>query len=238
MDREARVRVLLATRFDYLYARGESRLGAQSGPAPGRNVPCNYCVRQGKLVQMGRKRTCPLCQGAGWRRRRSGEQAWDEYVNEPVASAVVRTGENLSTPKRPKKSHGPSQQERLDADYARVRHWREGSYLELEHALARLASVAPWLVSVLHDRYWRGLTAAPSPTDLRLEARAVELIAAMMPGDVRVPEHAIETANRARYQTIRQLHLAGMGQRDIARIVRCSRTTVVRALKGSVRAAA
>src|SRR5215471_5490927 len=93
-DRQEQVRALLRSRYDYLpsvpIATGVIVRDSGLGPAPGKRVPCGLCLRSGRVLQRvdGRtvRRLCPLCDGSGWRRRRKGEEEWDEYLGKPLRS--------------------------------------------------------------------------------------------------------------------------------------------------------
>jgi hypothetical protein len=189
-ERIRRVRILLAT-LDEPYPQPRIAVEPDSGPAASKRVPCTACERRG----------CIVCDQTGWRRRRAGEEEWDEYVDAPISEAIKPIG--ISGVYNREESIRRLGQEiaKLEADAAaregRYDHerygWekqlaardRHGSYAELGRALERLRSEWDEFYSALRSCYFVGIPVAMSEgRRLRVDC-AEALLATWMRGQIR-----------------------------------------------------
>lgn len=252
--RTEQVRTLLRSRYDYLpsppIATGLISRDAGLGPAAGKRVPCDLCLRSGYVIRRGQgRRLCPLCEGSGWRKRRAGDEEWDEYLERPLrGSQRAREPFRLADDIR----RLSAQIERLEADedarngsYGRERYgWeverrrleRSGSYRELERLLSRLMLAWPSGYWVLHVVYWRGLPLTLSPRHAQLEVDAVGWIEERMPAEIRVPPWLLDggvSQSAKKRRTVHDLAAEGMSPGKIAFIVGLTRKKVKRILAGT-----
>jgi hypothetical protein len=171
-QRERLVCALLETLNDpYELPRHEP---ADAGPAPSKRVPCGVCQRTGKLIRDHRHgqtiTPCGSCGGTGWRRKRKGDQEWDEYLNLPVSTA----GAVLKTPQKAFKLDEDIRRlwfelqrlERMDEPDSdallralQAKDWleRRGSYAELRRALRVLEHRFPCVYGAVWRRYLRNV---------------------------------------------------------------------------------
>ncbi len=226
--RERRVRALLETLNDpYELPRREQ---ADAGPAPSRRVPCPACRRTGKVTSGEGIRTCLTCSGTGWRRRRPGEQEWDEYLNLPVSTAqsVVKArskpfklDEDIrrlsSELERLEARDDPRSDELLRALPRKEWFDRRGSYRELRRALDVLASRSRCVYDAIHRRYLRNVPVEMSPHVEQLVAIGVTFLAREMRGEIRVPHAWRETEAEQIQRSVLELADRGRGHRAIAR---------------------
>jgi len=219
-DRVQRVRLLLDT-LDDPYPQPSPALRPESGPAPSAYVPCESCRRAGEVRVRGGWQLCLLCDGRGWRRRESGEEAWDAYLDLPLAEASA-----LPVPITPRSSPPDHAEESYAWERDRRRYDRHGSYRELRMQLDRLALVAA-------RRYWlvRGVLVEHQPLALA-PAHVVQLdlgviqLALWMPV-VKVPGWLIErTRSSDRQLSIAELAASGLTVGEIAKRTGIPKRTV------------
>jgi hypothetical protein len=238
--------LLLATQND-AYPRPNDSLGSLaghlSGPAPGRRVPCGVCLRSGYTA--GRK-LCLVCGGLGWRKRRKGEDPFDEYTGEPVADAASksahapafrleddyrRLGAQLDRVQRTL----AAREGRPDASYgwerAREAQERLGSYRELRAALRGLQRVSPNGYSVIRAAWLTDLPVTLVGRTQAIERAAVLWLQAEMPGEVRVPPWLMTDVYRERRTVFEQLVAAGRSASEIARVLDLPKRRVKKMLK-------
>lgn len=227
-ERERKVRLLLLTLNEPYPGPQGLRLASLPGPAPSRNVPCDYCRRRGRVKQRTGTRLCPVCDGRGWRGKRSHEPAWDEYVELPVADAVLLPTMSIPPTADPVKAGQSYGWERQVSSYR-----RHGSYRELERALSLLRGQWPAGYATIRAIYLRDVTVALRGVDRGREQRAVTLLAAEMRGRIRVPPWVMEEASRDRRDSAHSLRAQGIKPGAIARILGISREKVKRLLKGA-----
>ena len=210
-ERVQRVRLLLDT-LDDPYPRPASALRPDSGPAPGAYVPCETCRRRGEVRVAGGWQLCLLCDGRGWKRRESGEEPWDGYIELPLAQAT-----ELPVPIAPSAPAPTGVEESFAWERERARYDRHGAYAELRRQLDRLAR--------RHTRrYWLVRSVLVEHMQIELEPRArVEvdlgvLQLALWMRSVKVPGWLIErTKASERSETIVELASSGMSAGEIAR---------------------
>ena len=231
-----RVRVLLATKDDYLPQPRGVELASAPGPAPGRRVPCGACRRTGKVVvgrgPTKRLRRCLGCDGTGWRRRRAGELGYDEYLDREGPPKPLSS---LSGPSRAMDAREVDHElARLHADALRregvVSHERygwergrevrdvAGSYRELERAQQQVARAYPLVP--------------------RGSGRWLELVTLSMRGTIRVPRWAEEELADERRATILALLRSEWSPRQIGKALGMSKEKVMRIAKAGVRSGA
>jgi len=210
-ERVQRVRLLLDTLNDP-YPQPGTALRPDSGPAPSAYVPCETCRRAGEVRVRAGWQLCLVCDGRGWRRRESGEEPWDAYLELPLGEAS-----QLPVPIRPSSPPPSGVEESYAWERERRRYDRHGSYRELRAQLDRLQLVRRrryWLVRgvlVEHDR--RVLDAR---SRMQLDLGVLQL-ALWMPV-VKVPAWLIErTKSVDRQLTISELAATGMTIGEIAR---------------------
>lgn len=152
-------------------------------------------------------RICLVCGGQGWRKRRKGEEPWDDHARVKLASGDVgegtegddlerrlaRTTRLLDEWERPESvAYGWETQRELM--------WKQGDYGELEKALRRLDVAAPGI----YRMWWRivvlGEPLQLSPRIVSALEAATEFLAEEMPKrTLRVPRHLRpENHNEAR----------------------------------------
>lgn len=218
-DRVERVRVLLETLDDYLPGPTSSRLASQPGLAPAKRVPCEFCHRTGRLHYEGDLvLTCGVCDGTGWRRRRKDDEAWDEYVQAPIAEEgdrkprVATTAELEAIIARARAAErsraGDHSHEREAWEVKRERLEREGSYRALRRCLTQLRSERPELYAAL------SLDLSGLPVDRTGEFAArvdagLAWLAYRMPGRIRIPNEDSDL-HRRRVKSVMECVAAGM----------------------------
>lgn len=172
MNDVEKVKLLLASRLDYLPSPRISRVyeGAEPGPQASSYVPCDTCSATGRVrnrlaclvcaqacddgAPIRKPRhgcsMCSSCDGKGERKRRRGEAQHDAYSNMPLEDAV-RAREDDKLKHAPRRWEGLRADERLDMTEDPT--WRrkaayeaQGSYVELEHKLE-------WLSLAHYPRY-------------------------------------------------------------------------------------
>lgn len=229
-DRERRVRALLETLNDpYQLPRHEL---ADAGPAASKRVPCVNCNRSGKVVDRLRRvpRSCSACGGSGWRRRRKGDQAWDEYLSLPVRTAEA----TLKVPakefkldedirrlwfilQRLEREDEPDSDDLLKALQAKDWLEKRGSYRELRRGLSVLQERSQHVYGAVWRRYlWNVELKASSHFDALVDI-GVSFLCHEMRGDVRVPHTFAVAAKEARVKTVAELAEEGLGARKIAK---------------------
>jgi len=224
-ERVQRVRLLLDTLNDPYPSLGTA-LRPDSGPAPSRYVPCETCRRQGEVRVRGGWQLCLLCDGRGWRRRESGDQEWDAYIELPVTEAV-----QLPVPIKPSSPPPIGVEESYAWERERARYDRHGSYAELRRQLDRLHLVR-------RRRYWLVRRILVEHASVQLDSHAsVDLdlgvlqLTLWMPV-VKVPGWLIErTRASERTETITELAATGLRAGEIARLLGLPKEAVVRKLK-------
>ena len=219
--------------------------GDLPGPAPSSRRPCDDCRRTGRTT-LG---LCLVCNGTGLRRATLREQrtdGWDEYVEAPIAEAVVP---QLSA------GHDPaSEYRRLSASIARIqrtldqkagrdvvlpfqwemeraRYEREGSYAELRRALSVLHDRSPHVYAVIRRVYTIRLVDLSS-RDRLMEEMGVQFLAREMT-DIRVPPWLEQADQERRNDTIESLAARGMTAGAIARRLKLPKDKVRRVLRRS-----
>jgi hypothetical protein len=219
-DRVQRVRLLLDT-LDDPYPQPSTALRPESGPAASAYVPCESCRRAGEVRVRGGWQLCLLCDGRGWRRRESGEEAWDAYIELPVREAA-----ELPVPIAPSAPVPIGVEESYAWERDRRRYDRHGSYQELRTQLDRLALVRRrryWLVRTVLVEHQRVNLDPPSVTQLDL---GVLQLALWMPV-VKVPGWLIERTRTAdRQLTIAELAASGLTVGEIAKRTGIPKRTV------------
>jgi hypothetical protein len=195
------IRVLLSSRLDYLPTPKGMRVfqSALPGPAPGRYHPCENCKGMGRLKNStGRLFRCLVCGGSGWRKRKRGEQVYDGYTRQKVAAESQDKVSSMSS-KRIDQEISTLQINQLlregsDAgedffDSGRRLRDSQGSYKELENALAWLADHHPNLSRLLMLIYDQNLLSRNhlNPVQRFMEAYAVALLSRKMKGKVYLP---------------------------------------------------
>jgi hypothetical protein len=246
-DRQRRVQLLLQSMDDYLPDPPPS-LRTESGPAPSKRVPCDTCTKTGRVVyETGDRRTraCPSCDGFGWRRRRKGDEAFDEYLGEPVRDAerkgqsaprtfrldedIRRLGSSIDRLEREwGEKRGDISGESFPWETERRRLDRSGSYRELRRVLSELERKSGHVHrSTLLVYGPNSMVDVPADSVRFMADMGVEYIAREMRGDIRIPEWLEErTVAVQRRVTIDALHLAGYSPRKIAKVLGLSMRTV------------
>lgn len=217
-----RVSVLVDSRLDYLPGPQLVSPASQSGPAQGKRVPCERCRRTGKVLDRGIRKMipCVLCAGTGWRRRRAGDESWDEYTGARLAT----NGETRSMTLREieheldrldrceRERQGRTAHLRYQFERARAARDREGSYRELERVLELRRHEQPFLV----------VATAPG----------ILWVAVRMRGTVHVPEWAEPELAAAREPVVRELaYVYDWSTGEIGKCLGLSREKVQRILK-------
>jgi hypothetical protein len=238
------VRVLLRTLNDIYPGPSTLKQTPQAGVAPGRRVPCRLCnPSSGK--PRPKLSSCPGCDGDGWRKRRKGDPAWDEYTGLPVA-----------TDAEPKKAE-PMSPARLEAELARVQHdlilregrvdpdeaysWekdrerrdRDASYRELERALDVMQIEWPLGRSAVTWSYF-GI----GTLSRELDELVVGWIAARMPRKIRVPSHIYKQQQEEVRGEIRRMAKSGATLEQIAAEMGVGLSRVRTVLAGTMRVSA
>jgi hypothetical protein len=229
--RMARVRVLLATRNEYVPAPGSSTR-SESGIAASDFVPCPDCEGTGR-THRGR-RPCLVCDGAGRRRRVGDEQPWDFYTGAPVVQhtpalrSMTQHELDVSIARIDAlfaEREGVIDHERFGWERARQQRDRSGSYRKLERLLEQLRDVDERFVRVLslvHDHGVRDPDGA--------EEAAVRWLAERMPRAIGVPDWVLEEEDAEVEREVLSHHGKGLRPSDIAELVGVSRHRVDRIL--------
>lgn len=252
--RAERVRALRRRRYDDLpsppIATGLIARDSGVGPAPGKRVPCDLCLRSGHVLrrELGGKvvrRLCPLCEGSGWRKRRPGDEEWDEYLERPLrgprkpqepfrlADDIRRLSAEIERLEANEAAReGSYEHERYGWEAEKRRMNRLGSYRDLERLLRDLFRDWPTAYWVLYLVYWRGLPLRLSRAHQDLEERAVVWLSERMPEEIRVPAwHAEADLQSVRQKRIvHELAAEGMSPGKIAFVVGLTRKKVKRIL--------
>lgn len=239
------VRALLDSRFDYLPSVHVTDLGDRPGPAPSRRVPCENCDHLGRVVDERGERYCPVCGGEGWRKRRSGDEEWDEYTETPLADIAVglaglpSIGEDIQ---RLTSSIDRIQAD-LDARAGKFEHeqyaWektkkaylRGGSYAELDRALGIMAIRMPYLHSALALDIARALPRERARNAETLITIGLAYLATEMRGPIRVPKWIMYERSVKQAPTAKQLALEGMKAPQIAKRLGLSKSKVKHLLR-------
>lgn len=243
LERERKVRLLLETMDDYL--PGPSTIKSQDlpGPAPSTRRPCDDCKGTGRTT----RGLCLVCDGAGRRRatlREQRQDGWDEYVEAPVAEAVVpqlSAGVDRAAEIRRLDSSIARIQRTLDAkdgkmveeafpwEAARAAYERAGSYAELRRCLAELRLKAPDVYAAIRRLYTLALS-PPTRHEKALEAVGVSFLAQAM-RHVNVPPWIEQEAGESRNETIETLAAEGMTAGQIGRRLRIPKEKVRQVLR-------
>ena len=247
------VQLLLTSLHDYLpdppTSTGLIARAALPGPAPGKRVPCGYCRRTGQLVYRNRsQRTCPVCEGTGWRKRKGSrnpshpayEQPWDEYTCQPVQAEETQHPHAMSERELAVSLErldferavrdGDVQGERYGWERERSSHERQGSYKELRRAMVSLHVQWPVGHAQIQRVHIRGLAVAWSGDDLLVLAAAEEWLAREMRGAVRVPPWLIEREADKKQKNVADLAREGYSPGQIGRLLRLPKAKVKRIL--------
>lgn len=255
IQRVERVRVLLDTLDDYLPGPSTVHLASPSGIAEGKRVPCDHCRRTGKVtydVKVAGKPVilpCAACDGTGWRRRRAGDEAWDEYVEEklpqhaedplPVAVKALRnwtTQELEAGIARGRQMElqraGIHYSEKFAWEARREQQEREGSYRELRRLLGQLRRECPELAAAL-SLSLAGLPYERTAALQSLQAKALTWLAERMPKRIRVP---FEDLERSRERKRTAVELWDAGARSLTAIAKASGQARAKVKKALVQA--
>jgi hypothetical protein len=242
-ERVHKVRLLLVTLNDG-YPTVQGSLDTPSGVAEGRRVPCEDCKRRGWVRTRSGDALCLLCDGAGWRRRRSDEEPWDEYVGLPTVEAA-----QLPTmPSAPAvdailarlADERDEREGRLAGlaygwERARAAADRRGSYKELRRSLDRMRGERPgWhrlVVAKLVNGEPRSYTrAAEAVIEL-----GVVWVARDMRGPVKVPPWVMERERGEQTRNeVAELARDGMTYGQIAARLGVSRKVVKRRIRSRI----
>lgn len=237
------VRLLLDTQDDYLPGPSSISLGDMSGPAPSSRRPCDDCRRTGFTTHG----LCLVCNGTGLRRATLREQrtdGWDEYVEAPVADAVVpqlsaghdrlaeirRLDASISKIQRTLDAKaGKHVEEAFSWERMRAAYERAGSYKELRRCLGDLRHRWPEGYAVVRRVYTIRLNTLSS-RERTIEDMCVRWLAQEMK-DVRVPPWVEQYASEQRNDTIESLHAQGLTPGVIARRLRIPKEKVRNVLR-------
>lgn len=239
--------MLLATADDP-YPRPKDSLdreGKLDGPAPGKRVPCGVCVRTGKVA--GARELCPLCGGTGWRRRRKGEDPWDEYTGLPVSDTdsgrahktpftleddYRKLGIQLDRVNRSIAEREGVAQDAYAWETARKVWDRMGSYPELRAALRALQLFSPVSYGVVRAVWIMDLPVKVIGRVKLIEYGSIVWIQERMPDPIKVPPWLLEDAKSERQKTVADLMSEGKTAGEIARLLNVSKKKVQRLMKG------
>lgn len=258
-ERVQAVQILLTSVLDYLptpvTSTGLIARSSLPGPAPGKRVPCGHCRRTGMLVYRNRtQRTCLVCDGTGWRRRRGSrnpshpeyEQPFDEYTGMPIEEEAQHPAAMSSSTRdlvldqldhASELREGRIDGERYGWERERASYDRQGSYRELRRVLALLHVEWPIGYEQIFRFYLRGLVFQPSLFDRQLCDIAEEWVAREMRWAIRIPPWLQERAGKDRQVSVADLAKEGLTPGAIARRLRIPKAKVKRMLTGaSVRA--
>lgn len=223
-QRVSHVRLLLVTLNDP-YPTPHGALRSDPGPAASRYVPCLTCRRRGWIKQRGGVTLCLVCDGRGWKVREHDEEAWDAYVNLPLAEAV-------QLPVEPSAPATPEIEREHTYGWERQRqsYDRYGSYAELRRALERLEARTPPRARLVRSVLVDGETRQLSANDL-LEIDLGVIAIALAMRRVRVPRWLLEEHAADRRETIETLAAQGLRAGEIARKLGIQKRVVRRRLK-------
>lgn len=229
------MRILLRTRND-VYPTPRSASPAQlPGPAASGRVPCGVCLRKGRLGG----RQCPMCDGRGWRKRRPGEPAYDEYTGAPVATDETRRPGAMASAVRDAElerlhglelvREGGDPTEAYGWEKAKARRDAGASYAELSRALERLREAWPSGWEFITWVYGSGLDVELDDWSNRLERVVVTWLSRQMRGQIRIPRsehHALCDRKRREVRLLLDTHepdeiadLIAMPRRWVASVV-------------------
>lgn len=243
VERVRKVRLLLVTLNDG-YPTPQGSLDVPSGVAEGRRIPCEDCKRRGWVRTRQGDVLCLVCDGAGWRRRASVEEPWDEYVGLPTAEAaslpVMPSAPPVDAILARLADEQAEREGRLSGlaygwERARAAADRRGSYRELRRSLGRMRDDRPnWhrlVVAKLVNDEPRSYT----PRAELVVELGVVWIARDMRGPVRVPHWVIERerADQTR-DTVELLAHDGLSPAQIAARLGISRKAVKRRIRSRI----
>lgn len=230
-ERCRRVRLLLASVNDP-YPTPHDSIGSLAGhlpgPAPSRRVPCSVCLRTGFTAG---RRICPLCGGSGWRRRRKGEDPFDEYTGEPVVDGgssakhgapfrleddYRRLGEQLDQIEQAQQERQGVYSEMYGWEKAREAQERLGSYRELKRALGALQELSPNIYGVVRARWLFGVPVNLIGRAVAIEQAAIIWVQGEMRGEIRVPPWLLIDLFQQRKSRFEQLVQGGYSASEIA----------------------
>ena len=166
-----------------------------------------------------------MCEGAGWRKRRKGDQEWDEMTGQLVATAATKLKPIPMSPARIDAEIGRLQalqvarEGDIDPDEAfgwerqRIRRDQEGSYRELERVLDRMQIDWPEGRSTLNSMY---LTEPAVSYSATTELLLVAWVARHMPSAIRVPKRYHQALQARLKGDIRALAAEGHSHAFIA----------------------
>lgn len=241
-QRMRQVRVLLDSRFDYLPSVHVTDLGDRPGPAVSKRVPCELCDRTGRVSS----RSCPVCGGSGWRRRRPEDEEWDEYTETPLVDALLGVSGLPSVGEEIQRLTTSIDRIQADLDAraghfdnaeqygwekARRSYYRHGSYAELERALTMMARALPHLHAALLQTTARALPARPAANRRVVVSMGEAYLAQEMRGPIRVPKWITYERSVKHAPTVKQLALAGMKAPQIAKRLGLSKSKVKHMLR-------
>lgn len=226
-----RIRVLLATRNDYLIE--PHRDDEQRKLTPSKFVPCSGPYHTGK--------SCSTCGGSGERRRRGGDPEWDAYTRSWIATDVQEktrymTPHEIDSAIEHLERDAATREDREDDEvqaedelwWERARNIRDrsGSYVDLERVLEKLPQHA---VQFLELFYGGLMKITPGATSR--EGFIVRWIEELMPRKIIVPQWAYERERDKLALYVKSLE--GWKVSDIAKEVGISQRRVkqLRALK-------
>ena len=208
-ERERQILALLQSYNDYLPPLTRASLNPTPGPSPGRKVKCGSCLATGRVRKGQTLANCRVCDGTGWRKRRPGETAVDEYTGEEVGSEqdALRTmtmrelDSNLSALEIQAKARVGIDD---GTEPAWVTRWRlsrqQGSYAKVADALSMYADIRPAHARALLQVHLLGWGDAPIADRRRLLEEGLVELASMIEGEIRVPRwlgQEVDARNRA-----------------------------------------
>lgn len=228
------VRVLLRTLNDIYPGPEAPKRPDLAGPAPSSRVPCDFCKRTGRVLRDGpvdargsgaRIGPCPVCDGAGWRKRRKGDPEWDEMTGQLVATLETKQKPVPMSPSRIDAEIGrlqalqlareghvdPEAQESWER--ARARRDKDGSYREIERALDLMQIEWPEGRDAVNSMYLVEPAVSYSPA---IELACVIWLAARMPHKIRLPKRFYEAERERQAGDVRALRALGLDDREIA----------------------
>ncbi len=231
-EKVRRVKLLLRGLDDYVPSPPTQRLASSPGRSASRRVPCGFCLRTGSVDG----RSCPVCDGFGWRPRRAGDDGWDEYTETKIVPegkgsmpSYVMDAEIARLQAEEKTRAGEIDHESYGWERARARQERLGSFREVRRLLERLGQgFDPLAYRAVRQKYV--LDFPVRGIDEEHAERGVEWIAMQMK-HVRVPPWEENAEAQRKERTVRELVAQGWKVSRIARELRLSKEKVKRMIK-------